>query len=204
MVNTPAQAVARAKLMVARGELFPGLCLKAVRTDLGVPSKYGSAIEAWRNTPSAHRHKGPTPAGYPIFYDIGPYGHVVLSDVDGFVYSNMSGDRHHPGIVQRVKRGYFGGDLGWATQLNDRDLTPPTYGPPRYDGPYYPGAVDPAIREVRRHLLLPAGNVYDPATVAAVKRYKNRHPYLILDGGRAAYIGPRTYASILKQPLHQG
>ena len=194
MTNTPAQAVAQARAFAKSGQRFNHLCLKHVRTDLAVPSKYGSAAIAWANIPKAHRHTGQAPAGYPEWYDLSYFGHVTLSNGHGMSWSNTTGGR-----IMLMRRDYFGGYRGWSTQINGVNLTPISKNPV-FDGPYHPGTSGPIITEVQHRLRVHATGIYDPATVAAVVAYKSRHPYLNREGP-SKDIGPQTYASIIKLPL---
>jgi hypothetical protein len=214
MVNSPEQAVARAKKMVANRERYPGKCLMAVRTDLNVPQKYGSAIEAWYHVPANLRHHGTPPGGFPVFYNLGEWGHVVLADFGGsHVFSNMSGNTFRPGVVQRVRRDYFGAELGWTTSINGVDLhNPPAVIPAdmTFKGPYYPGTHGPVIAQYQRHLLMTPAQIKvdgvgnyakNGTTVAAVIAYQKRHKYLVI-GGKYGVINKLTHNSIMNLPLH--
>jgi len=115
-VNTPTVALSIAQRLHDTFAKYPGLCLKFVRTCLGIPSKYGSAIIAWRAIPVQYKHSGVAPKGYPMFYNIGKYGHIVLSCGDGTVWSNITANM---GLIQKVKYTMFGNYVGWSNSLND-------------------------------------------------------------------------------------
>jgi len=192
--------------MIARGDRYPHLCLRDVRICLGVPSKYPSAISAWRAIPKAHRHSGIAPAGYPMFYNLSDNGHVVLSlNGRGLIGTNSG----YGGRMVTKNYTYFGNYLGWSTELNGVQLAPlvisrpnpPTHVfiPPPFHGPYHPGTAGPLIKEIQNRLMVPQTSVYDKATVAAVIAYQKRHPYL---GTPDGIIGPKTYQSILTLKRH--
>jgi hypothetical protein len=115
-VNTPAQSNAVAQHLHDIAAKFPGLCLKFVRTCLGIGPKYGSAIIAWRAIPVQYKHSGIAPKGYPMFFNIGRYGHIVLSRGGGSVWSNMTVNM---GFIQIVSYLIFGNYVGWSNSLND-------------------------------------------------------------------------------------
>jgi hypothetical protein len=63
----------------AVGSYDTGMCQKFVRAQCwGVPSLYGSAIEAWNGARYKHPGDRNPPAGAPIYYKGGNYGHAVI------------------------------------------------------------------------------------------------------------------------------
>jgi hypothetical protein len=104
--------------------VWRNLCLKRVRTLLGVPAKYPSAIVAWKHVKPEDRHTSPAPAGTPEFFAIGKYGHVVVSDGvhDGEAWC-FSTDIKRRGRLDRfrtalITEGWGAKRLGWAETLN--------------------------------------------------------------------------------------
>ena len=122
MIRVGAVATSIAERLRNNGSRWPSLCLKFVRTCLGVAAKYPSARAAWRAIPAEPRHKGQAPKGYPEWFDIGPFGHVTLSNGDGRSWSNISRDG---GVIRLVPRSTFGNYLGWSTHINGVDLPAP-------------------------------------------------------------------------------
>lgn len=82
----------------------PGYCLEYVRETFALPIRYGSATEAWNNSPSQHQDWN-FPAGLwvPIYFaiDIEPNGHIALRVPDGTIWSSSdltNVPHHHPSI----------------------------------------------------------------------------------------------------------
>lgn len=207
----PAAPIAYCRKAVTGPWVWSHLCLRFVRSSLGLPAHAATAAQAWRDIPKTHKHGGTPPKGYPYFFgNVGPAGHVVESDGGGYCYSN---DIRVKGKISRVRISeivskWGATPLGWSTQLNGVNL--PEYHPPvppkpvhvvpPFHGPYHPGTSGPAIHEVQLRLRITVTSVYDQATVTAVAAYKERHPYLKAEGP-AQDIGPQTYASVTKLPL---
>ena len=83
-----------------------GMCLQYVRQAFGLPLRYGSATEAWNNSPSQHRDRNyPQGVWFPVWWalDKNVNGHVALVAPDGSVYStsnlNPNPVKHHPSIA---------------------------------------------------------------------------------------------------------
>jgi hypothetical protein len=96
----------------------PNKCLQQVREWWGVPSKYPSAISAWRN--ARYKYSGVPPKGAPVFYSGGQYGHVAFSLGNGYVRST---DAAGTGRVGTVPLNWFKANwgytyLGWTRDLN--------------------------------------------------------------------------------------
>lgn len=207
-VNSPAQSVAVAQKLHDNGSKWPGLCLKFVRTCLGIPAKYGSAIIAWRAVPSKFRYTGVAPKGYPMFYNLGRYGHVVLSCGDGTVWSNITANM---GYIQKVKYAFFGNYLGWTNSLNGvtwpLPSTPPATAPAWRKAKYGGRLIKHSVKgDDIKNLQFHLGNVItgilnyqdikdiDAFVIANNKKYpKGTAGYLGMADHTA---GPKTYHAI--------
>jgi hypothetical protein len=104
------------------------MCLQYVRETFGLPIRYGSATEAWNNSPSQHQDWNFPPGLWvPIWFsiDIEPNGHVALLAPDGTVYSssdNGSIPHHHPSIADLINYYAYWGKmtltlLGWSEDV---------------------------------------------------------------------------------------
>lgn len=201
MPNSPAQALAVAEHLHKTDARYPGLCLKFVRTTLDIPAKYPSAKEAWRNIPATHRHGGIAPAGYPMHYNIGQFGHIVLSCGDGTVWSNISATG---GQIERVPYASFDNYLGWSTQLNGVDLQKPPTKPSNPPSPAFKhtkwtrklkrGMRGEDVRDLKTHLFGgKQGSYFGSKTRAKVIRIQKANPSL---GTADGVVGPKTYQKI--------
>lgn len=118
------QAIAYAKQQQKSGAaVWYQLCLKFTRIAAGIPAVHDSAATAWRNARKRHR-TGTPPRGAAVFWDIGKWDHVALSDGNGFVYSN---DILRRGRIDRVPiatvtRRWGARYLGWTQDLNGHGL----------------------------------------------------------------------------------
>lgn len=115
------KAVAYAlKLRAAGRAIWDHLCLKFVRTCLGVPPRYSSARVAWSHVAKSDRHGGSTPPpGVPVFWSP---NHVALSVGGGYVEST---DILREGLIDRVSIDYITRHwglryLGWTETLNGK------------------------------------------------------------------------------------
>jgi hypothetical protein len=102
--------------------VWRNLCLKRVRTLLGVPAKYASAILAWRHVAPEDRHDDPEPPrGVPVFWAIGTYGHVAVSDGGGWCFSTdiMRRGRLDRVPIALISQRWGATYLGWSETLND-------------------------------------------------------------------------------------
>lgn len=112
-----------------------GICLTFVHDMLGVGPMYGSAIEAWANTPIAQRHTSAAPAGAPEYFAVGRYGHVVVADgVRAGQEWCLSTDIKRAGKVDLVpvaliESRWGARRLGWASWLNGVPLHFPSATP---------------------------------------------------------------------------
>lgn len=105
-----------------------GMCLQYVRQAFGLPLRYGSATEAWNNSPSQHRDRNyPQGVWFPVWWalDKNVNGHVALVAPDGSVYSTSNLDpnpvKHHPSISDvEAYYAYYGMTLtyrGWTEDV---------------------------------------------------------------------------------------
>jgi hypothetical protein len=83
-----------------------GMCLQYVRQTFGLPARYGSATEAWQNSPTQHRDRDyPSGVWFPVWWalDKNVNGHVALVSPDGRVYStsnlNPNPLKVHPNVA---------------------------------------------------------------------------------------------------------
>src|SRR5262245_4043609 len=114
----------RAAMNNARRTLYcqPGMCLKYVRTWLGIAPKEATAYEAWLH--AQHRHPGDRtpPNAAPMFFKGRPAaGHITL----GLVINGKqrSTDWPRSGIVSsarisEIERAWGQEYLGWTEDLN--------------------------------------------------------------------------------------
>lgn len=119
---TKGAALAEAKRQNSRETDLVGWCLLSTRTWLGVRSQYRSAIEAWRGNRVRDRHPGDKhpPAGVPVFWEIGQWGHIALSAGHGYVVSTDIRRRGKADLVplELVAQRWGAKYLGWAETLN--------------------------------------------------------------------------------------
>jgi hypothetical protein len=105
-----------------------GMCLQYVRQAFGLPMRYGSATEAWNNSPSQHPDRNyPQGVWFPVWWalDKNVNGHVALVAPDGSVYStsNLAPNpvKHHPSIADvEAYYAYYGMTLtyrGWTEDV---------------------------------------------------------------------------------------
>lgn len=105
-----------------------GMCLQYVRQAFGLPMRYGSATEAWNNSPSQHLDRDyPQGVWFPVWWalDKNVNGHVALVAPDGSVYStsNLKPNpvKHHPSISDvEAYYAYYGMTLtyrGWTEDV---------------------------------------------------------------------------------------
>lgn len=96
------------------------LCLKFVRSMLGVPAGAGTALAAWHAAGGVDQHGWYSPpAGVPVFWG-GGQGHVALADGHGNVWTT---DFDRVGKVDLVPigditKGWGKPYLGWTSTLN--------------------------------------------------------------------------------------
>jgi hypothetical protein len=115
---------------------WKGQCLRFCRTMYGIPMKHTSAINAWIGASFRHT-TGVPPRGSFVFWKIGEFGHIAISDGNGYCIST---DINGAGTVARVLitkiRTRWGATyLGWTEDVNGVRLTEFT--------PVKPGDVKP-------------------------------------------------------------
>lgn len=126
-VTGPATGVGRRAIGWASARLgdsgWYNLCQSFVRQSLGAPGGAPSAIAAWNNARYKHRSSpSSVPAGVPVFWSGGSYGHTALSTGGGNVIST-----DYP-VMGRVGRGTIAGIsrdwnkhfLGWTEDENGK------------------------------------------------------------------------------------
>lgn len=90
-----------------------GYCLQNVRLAYGIPPKYAdakSAMNASKRAGTFHTDGVPKGIAVPLFADTGsPYGHVMVCDANGDVYSD---GKYLPSFKGMTV-------LGWSETLND-------------------------------------------------------------------------------------
>lgn len=97
-------------------------CQEFTRRALGVGGGAPSAIAAWRAVAKRDRHPSRTPpAGVPVYWSGGKYGHAALSAGDGYVYSTDikrrgKVDKVPLALIEQRWKGYR--YLGWARTIN--------------------------------------------------------------------------------------
>lgn len=128
-MRTGSTAVAAAITQAKREtEDWRGMCLRFVRTCLGVPARHRDAKTAWTATAPGDRHDGAKPPpGVPVFWAVGAHGHVALSAGGGLVWST---DILRPGQVDLVRvdtitRAWAARYLGWTETLNGQRVYDP-------------------------------------------------------------------------------
>lgn len=151
-----------------------GLCLKRARTLLGVRAKHPSAIKAWEATPERERFEGDThpPAGVPVFWRGGKFGHVAVSDGGGYCFST---DIKRRGRLDRVRisliHARWGLEyLGWTATLNGEKV----YDPALMVRTLRAGMRGPDVAALQRKLHVTADGVFGPVTERAVNKLKDR------------------------------
>lgn len=116
-MRSVAQAIAEAKSEHSKpSQSWYQLCLAFVRHCWAMPGTgTPSAIVGWNRSKLKHS-TGTPPKGAPVYWRGGTYGHVALSDGNGYVWSN---DYRRRGKIDRVKisditRGWGFTYLGWT------------------------------------------------------------------------------------------
>jgi len=97
-----------------------GMCLKYVRTWLGIGSKEPDAITAWNNAKVKHKGDQNPPKGAPVFWSGGQYGHIALA-IDNS--HGRSTDTTSSGKVSTQEGNWWKNNwgskyLGWTEDLN--------------------------------------------------------------------------------------
>lgn len=100
-----------------------GYCLQYVRSAFGLAARYPSAIAAWKAATTRHTDPRP-PAGVPVFWAGGQFGHVAMSAGMGECWST---DATQAGRVDKVRiddlsRAWRYTYLGWSEDLNGQRI----------------------------------------------------------------------------------
>lgn len=97
-----------------------GMCLRFVRMCYNVPAKERSAAIAWSKT--KYRHKSTPPRGVPVWWTGGSrgFGHVAISDGDGYVISTDCGGKGRVGrtSITHITRTWGQSYRGWTEDIN--------------------------------------------------------------------------------------
>lgn len=106
-------------------EDWEAMCLRFVRTCLGVAARYPYAELAYRHTTKRH-DTSEAPAGVPVWWSGGRYGHVALSAGGGYCWSN---DILRRGAIDKVRiatitRNWGMDYKGWTEDINGVDVYP--------------------------------------------------------------------------------
>lgn len=98
-IRTGKEAIAWAvKESANESRNWQGLCLMFVRSCFNVAARYPSAETGYYNTTKRHT-SWPPPAGVPVWWTNGRYGHIAISTGDGYCWST---DWLRPGQVDRA------------------------------------------------------------------------------------------------------
>lgn len=98
----------------------PGMCLKYVRTWLGIGSREIDAISAWNTAQHKHAGDRTPPRGAPVFWRGGSHGHIALAVGPEKARST---DTTSSGLVGTQELSWWGQHwgsdyLGWTEDLN--------------------------------------------------------------------------------------
>lgn len=121
-----------------------GMCLQYVRQSYGLPLRYGSATEAWNNSPSQHQDRNfPQGVWFPVHYGLASNvnGHIVNVTPDGSVYSTSdlapNPVHHHPSLADlEAYYAYYGVPLtyrGWTEDVAGYPVIAPVSGSINFD-----------------------------------------------------------------------
>ena len=126
----PANKIGRSAISWAQAHLgdegWIGLCQKFVRMALGAGGGFPSAISAWGGAKHKHGIANPAsvPAGVPVYWGGGRYGHVALSTGGGRIigtdYPNMG--RIGQGTITSLSRDWNKPLLGWTEDINGKRI----------------------------------------------------------------------------------
>lgn len=129
-LRTRADAITWGRRQVTNpSQTWLALCLSFVRQAFGLPALYPSATAAWEGAALKHRTTSPgsIPAGVPVFFKGGRFGHVVLSLGGGLCLSNDVVRRGRIDVVRiaDITKAWGYPVLGWTGDLNGRSLPEP-------------------------------------------------------------------------------
>jgi hypothetical protein len=119
------------------GSCDKGMCLKYTRTWLEIPSLQPDAISAWNKANVKHPGDRNPPAGAPVFYKGGQYGHIALSMGGGKIRSTDCTSTYDVSTVDLSWcENHWGYPyLGWTEDLNEVKIPYLTGGAPTPEPP---------------------------------------------------------------------
>lgn len=220
MANKPSVSLAKAKAESKQSAAYAaGLCLKHVRTWLGIPASASDATTAWKNAKHKHTDANP-PAGAPVFWTGGSsgHGHIALSEGNGKISTTDYPKTGHTGtgVSIHMPKDHWGLHYaGWSSDLNGVDIpgltdapTPdPTPGLLKLAPGVKPGKRDAQVK-VLQQLLIKAGygpisgaptTFYGQHTEDAVNRFHKKNPTLSSGNPYDGAIGPKGFAELQKE-----
>jgi hypothetical protein len=106
-----------------------GMCLQIVRNWAGIPSRYPSALAAWKAIPSSARHTGTPPRGSFVYWYSSTFGHIAWSLGGGMVRSSdvpSAGRVGNISISDLRRKWPRVSYLGWSWQCNGYSAWAPT------------------------------------------------------------------------------
>lgn len=100
----------------------PGMCLKHVRTWLGIPARYPDAISAWHHAGRRVTSRTPPP-GIPVFFAGGRHGHIALSLGNGKIRTtDWPRGRVGTTTIAELERRWHYRYLGASFELNGQRI----------------------------------------------------------------------------------
>lgn len=188
-MRTPVDAIVFAKRYI---NCAVGICLWYVQHWFGTSHRYPSAIAQWSAAKRRHAGDRNPPAGVPVYWSGGQYGHVALSLGGGRVRSTDWPSRGRVGecTIDELSRAWGKTYLGWSEDLADVVVwTAPPKPKPITVTPLVlkRGMKSPAVKRLQAGLLrvFPAYagpiktnggpiETYGPATEKVVKEFQRR------------------------------
>lgn len=103
---------------------WEAMCLRFVRTCLGVPARYSYATQAYQHTTKRGGTTGDPPPAVPIWWAGGRYGHVALSAGGGYCWSNdiLRVGKVDKVTISTITRGWGMDYKGWTEDINGVDV----------------------------------------------------------------------------------
>jgi hypothetical protein len=121
-------AINRAASRIGGSMSDSGLCLQFTRQCYEVPSYYASAIDAWNAASERYEDRNPPPSASVWFWSQSIYRHVAFHLGDGWYVTTFNADIRQLDLGSMEAS--FGPLMGWAPELNEHSLRPPTTPPP--------------------------------------------------------------------------
>lgn len=157
----------------------PGFCARWVQICFAGPWIGTSAIDAWRRA-RMKRYTWPPPAGVPVYWSGGRYGHVAISTGGGRCRSTdwPSRGRVSETYISSLSRSWGYRYLGWSADVNGQGIRGIYSGPSQvvYASQTSYGKRNESVRQMQRRLIalgyrIPAGatGYYGEQTKAAVR-----------------------------------